>query len=107
DVLARDPSLDRLGAVGPSGVAVDEPLGEGPPGHARGPNSRVDDRGVARGGGRYDWLDPLPPVRAMRLVQERRPDVKLLFATNRGAHGGPLGGKGREALALAKENGTL
>jgi glycosyltransferase involved in cell wall biosynthesis len=79
DVYRRDPTLRGLIDVVPFGLPAAAPV----------PGARVlkgvwpgigeDDRVLLWAGGIWNWLDPLTPIRAMELVAQRRPDVKLLF----------------------------
>ncbi len=43
------------------------------------PNIEESDKVVLWGGGIYDWLDPLTPIRAIKDIQSVRKDVKLYF----------------------------
>jgi glycosyltransferase involved in cell wall biosynthesis len=69
------------------------------------PGIAADDTLVLWGGGIWDWLDPLTVIRAMAIVREQRPDVKLFFL---GYHHPnptdvPVMAMYERAVALAKE----
>lgn len=107
ELLKRDTALNNLVAVVPFGISRDRLDNSGRAVHDCVPGITRSDRVVVWGGGIYEWLDPITPIRAMERVQRERGDIKLLFATNRGPHGGALGSKGQHTLALARDNGTL
>jgi len=69
----------RLVDVVPFGLPADPPQ-PGPPA-LRGviPGIETGDRLLIWGGGTWDWLDPLTPVRAMPEVIERHPATRLVF----------------------------
>jgi glycosyltransferase involved in cell wall biosynthesis len=80
---ADDPALRRLVDVVPFG------LPDEPPQHHRQALKGVykgiapDAKVLFWGGGLYDWLDPLTPIRAMPQVLKERSDVVLFFAATR------------------------
>lgn len=106
----EDPSLRGLIAVVPFGVASSPPA-PAPVPRMKGalPGVRADDRVLLWGGGIWDWLDALTPIRAVARLRESRDDVHLVFLganrpaiaddEHRGAHD--------EAVALASELGLL
>jgi hypothetical protein len=106
-VLRVDPGLDQLIGTVPFGIPEDLPDADGPSVFDLVPGLTAADCVLVWGGGIYDWLDPITPVRAMQLVAEQRADVKLVFASNRGPHGGPLGRNGQLAMRLAAESRLL
>ncbi|HEY0735711.1 MAG TPA: glycosyltransferase [Herpetosiphonaceae bacterium] len=75
----HDPTFRSLIDVVPFGL---EPT---PPAYERKvikgvlPGISADDTLMLWGGGIWDWLDPLTVIRAMAILRERRPDVKLFF----------------------------
>jgi hypothetical protein len=75
----QDPTLERLLAVVPFGLPVTAPEA----GHARlrGVLPGIDETSCVFvwGGGLWDWLDPLTPIRALALLNERCPEAKLVF----------------------------
>lgn len=79
----RDPHLDRLIAVVPFGIEQREPE------HSRNvlkgivPGIGRDDTVLVWGGGLYSWFDPQTLVRAIALLGETRPDVRLFFQGTR------------------------
>lgn len=82
-MFREDPSARRLLAVVPFGIPAQPPArGEG---RLRGgvPGLGESDRLLIWGGGLWDWLDPLTPIRAIARVQERHPQLKLVIAGSR------------------------
>ena len=101
-----DPTLRRLVAVVPFGLPSQHPR------HTRQvlkgihPGIGTDDKVLLWGGGLYDWLDAPTLVRAMALLADRRPDVKLFFMGVRHPSSQESQRRGtREILALADELG--
>lgn len=76
---AQDPTFRSLIDIVPFGCP------ETPPLHTRRvlkgvvPGIAETDTVVLWGGGIWDWLDPLTVIRAMAIVRDRRPDMKLFF----------------------------
>jgi glycosyltransferase involved in cell wall biosynthesis len=76
---AADPALERLVVVVPFGIEPEPPRAESPAlkgvlaGIGRG------DRVLLWGGGVWNWLDPLTPIRAVAELAEHRDDVRLVF----------------------------
>lgn len=72
--------LRNLIEVVPFGLAADRPAEP-----ADGPSLKeklglaAADRLILWGGGLWDWLDPLTPIRAMALLAKRHPAARLLF----------------------------
>lgn len=105
-----DPSLRGLVAVVPFGMAP-EPPAPAPAPVMKGviPGIGPDDRILLWGGGIWDWLDALTPIRAVERLRETRDDIHLVI----------LGGKRPavrdeermvahdEAVAFAAERGLL
>lgn len=83
EVYANDTTFRSLIDVVPFGL---EPT---PPQYQRNVMKSVvkgigaDDRVVLWGGGIWDWLDPLTVIRAMALVRQQRPEMKLFFMGHR------------------------
>ncbi len=104
----RDASARALLDVVPFGIPSCPPVaGER---RLRGVLPGVDDRSMVLlwGGGIWDWLDPLTPIRAAARLQEAHPDLKLVFLAGRSPNPGtPEGDRAREARALATELGVL
>ena len=105
-----DPSLRGLVAVVPFGMASEPPTPAAAP-VMKGvmPGVAADDRILLWGGGIWDWLDALTPIRAVERLRETRDDVHLVI----------LGGKRPavrdeermvahdDAVAFAAERGLL
>lgn len=76
---AADENLEKLIAIAPFG------MDSTPPAHERRAIRGVvdgigeDDKVVIWGGGIYNWFDTMTLVRAIALLAERRPDVRLFF----------------------------
>lgn len=81
-----DPELRRLIDVSPFGI------GAIPPRHERDvlkgvvPGIAADDKVILWGGGLYNWFDPATLIRAVALLSERRPSVKLFFQGTKHPH---------------------
>jgi glycosyltransferase involved in cell wall biosynthesis len=78
-----DPTLERLIAVVPFGLPDAPPARTGP-----GPRSSMAGIGsqddlLLWAGGVYDWLDPCTVIRAIAILQNRRPQVRLVFMGGR------------------------
>ncbi len=70
----------RLVDVVPFGLPTEAPVGgAGPVLKGVAPGIAPSDRIVVWGGGLWDWLDPLTPVRAMEQVAARKPEARLVF----------------------------
>jgi hypothetical protein len=105
---ARDPALDGLVRVVPFGIESDPPASSGPVLKGVVPGIGVDDRVLLWGGGIWNWLDPLTPIRAVAALADRRPELRLFFLGVR--HPSPHVSEmdmARRALALAEELGVL
>ncbi len=100
----EDPTLRKLVDCVPFGLPS-EPL---PPLPAdfRPFGLAPDDPVLLWGGGLWDWLDPLTAIRALPLVLERIPNVRLLFPGTRHPNPGiPEVGMVEQARILAQELG--
>jgi glycosyltransferase involved in cell wall biosynthesis len=74
-----DPSLGQFIGVVPFGVEDAEPRARAPVLKGVFPGILEDDKVLLWGGGIWNWLDPLTPIRAVAELSRRRPDVKLFF----------------------------
>lgn len=79
ETYAADPTLRRLIDVVPFGLPSEPPRRSAPAVKGVVPGIGPDDRLILWGGGVYEWFDPLTLLRAMALLAEERPDVKLFF----------------------------
>jgi glycosyltransferase involved in cell wall biosynthesis len=107
DRYESDPALRDFVAVVPFGLEPDEPRA---PGHVlKGVVQGVglDDRVLLWGGGIWNWLDPLTPIRAVGELCRRRGDVKLFFLGVRHPGSGEAGMEmTQRAVELADELGV-
>jgi hypothetical protein len=71
--------LRNLIDVLPFGLPAEPPEAGGPVLKGRVPGIGPGDRVIVWGGGLWDWLDPLTPVRAMATVAACQPDARLVF----------------------------
>lgn len=69
----------RLLDVVPFGLPSQPPQPEAPVLRGVTPGIEAGDRILVWGGGVWDWLDPLTPVRAMTRVSSRHPTARLVF----------------------------
>ncbi|MCG9479962.1 MAG: glycosyltransferase, partial [Actinomycetia bacterium] len=75
----QDPTLKKMMDVVPFGLPSEKPM------HTRqvlkGATEGIgpDDFVVLWGGGIYNWFDPVTLIKAMDLLKENRPDIKLYF----------------------------
>jgi glycosyltransferase involved in cell wall biosynthesis len=78
DEYAADPSLERLVAVVPFGIEAEPPRAETA---LKGGFAGIggDHRVLLWGGGVWNWLDPLTPIRAVAELAKHREDVHLVF----------------------------
>lgn len=101
-----DPSTRSLLAVVPFGLPRQPPRRNGPGLRATIDEIGEHDRVVLWAGGVYNWFDPLTLVRAIGVLSERRPDVRLVFLGMR--HPNPEVGEmdiGAAAVRLADSLG--
>ncbi len=75
----EDPNLDRLLAIVPFGIPDDPPVQSQPPLRGAHPAIPNDAELLLWAGGIYDWFDPLTLVRAVALLEPRRPKLRLYF----------------------------
>ena len=103
-----DPSFEHLVACVPFGLPGGLPQLSEPRLRGVYPGIGAQDRILLWGGGIWDWLDPLTPIRAMARVAERNPEVKLVFLAGRSPNPTtPEMSMSRRARALADELGLL
>lgn len=103
----QDPSLLSLLAVVPSGLPSETPLKSSSPikGGAV-PGIGEGDKVILWAGGIYNWLDPLTLLRAVGMLSERRPDVRLFFLGTQHPNASvPTMGMVAEARALSDSLG--
>jgi len=79
DRFRSDPSLDKLVGVVPFGLEAVEPQASTRVLKGVVPGIAEDDKVLLWGGGIWNWLDPLTPIKAVAEISKRRPDVKLFF----------------------------
>ena len=104
---AQDPALDRLVRVVPFGIEPEPPQADEPVLKGVVPGIGKEDRVLLWGGGIWNWLDPLTPIRAVAALADRRPELRLFFLGVR--HPGPNVpdmDMAQRALALAEELGV-
>jgi glycosyltransferase involved in cell wall biosynthesis len=106
DVFDRDPSLRSVIDTVPIAIPPDPPerTGSGGP-RERFPQIGPSDEILLWNGGIWDWYDPLTAIRAVHLLAERRPQVRLVFMA--GTDVGHAQRATREAHALARELGLI
>jgi hypothetical protein len=101
-----DATLRKLIDVVPFGIQDGAPQADRPALKGVHPGIAASDQLVLWSGGLWDWLDPLTAVRAMALLGERRPNLKLYFLGTR--HPNPVVQNMKivtQAEALARELG--
>ena len=79
DRYRGDEELRGLVDVVPFGCEVEPPRATRPALKGVVPGIRHEDTLLLWGGGVWNWLDPLTPIRAVARLAERRDDVKLAF----------------------------
>lgn len=75
----EDASLDNLISVVPFGIPDEPPVQRRHAIKGAVPGIGADDKVILWGGGVYNWFDPLTLLRAVRLLADRHPDVRLYF----------------------------
>lgn len=78
DVYREDVSLRTLVEVVPFGTQDGDPRVTGP-GFRERLGLAESDKVLLWGGGIWNWFDPLTLIRAVKLLSERRDDIKLVF----------------------------
>jgi glycosyltransferase involved in cell wall biosynthesis len=76
--------LRRLIDVVPFGLPAQPPQANGPVLKGALPGIAPGDRVILWGGGLWEWLDPLAPIRAMQRVAVRHPNAVLVFFEQEG-----------------------
>jgi glycosyltransferase involved in cell wall biosynthesis len=103
---AEDPGLRDLIDVVPFGLESEPPVATKAVIKGVIPGIRERDKVLLWGGGIWNWLDPLTPIRAVHALSRTRDDVKLLFLgvehPNPGVHQQAMAAR---AVELAKELG--
>ena len=79
DQYTADPPLARLVAVVPFGIDPEAPYAEISAIKGVLPGIDQDSRVLLWGGGVWNWLDPLTPIRAVAELAKRRDNVHLVF----------------------------
>jgi len=108
ETFNEDGSLYKLIGLLPFGLPEEAPRATGQALKGVHPAIGKDDKVLLWGGGIYNWLDPLTPIRAMGRLAERRGEIKLYFLGTR--HPDPGVPRMRvydEALDLSREMGLL
>jgi glycosyltransferase involved in cell wall biosynthesis len=106
DRYERDPALRDFVAVVPFGLEPEEPRTQEPALKGIVQGIGQDDRVLLWGGGIWNWLDPLTPIRAVAELSRRRGDVKLFFLGVRYPESGEAGMEMTQgAVQLADELG--
>jgi glycosyltransferase involved in cell wall biosynthesis len=101
-----EPSFRTLIDVAPFGISDDSPRPTARIVKGIRPGISGDDRLLLWGGGVWNWLDPLTPIRAVAELARGRDDVKLLFLALR--HPDViLHRRAKEAVALARSLDVL
>ena len=79
DSAAEDPSFRDLIDVVPFGLESEPPVATRRVLKGVLPGIGPDDKVLLWGGGIWNWLDPLTPIRAVHALSRKRDDVKLFF----------------------------
>jgi glycosyltransferase involved in cell wall biosynthesis len=74
-----DPDFRNLVDIVPFGLETEPPVATRPALKGVVPGIRADDKVLLWGGGIWNWLDPLTPIRAVHALSRKRDDVKLFF----------------------------
>jgi glycosyltransferase involved in cell wall biosynthesis len=107
DGYERDPTLTDFVTVVSFGLEPAEPRADGPVLKGIVEGIGQGDRVLLWGGGIWNWLDPLTPIRAVADLSRRRGDVKLFFLGVRHPECGEAGLEMTErAVQLARELGV-
>jgi GT2 family glycosyltransferase/glycosyltransferase involved in cell wall biosynthesis len=104
-----DMSLRRLIDVAPFGIDAEPPAHTRPVLKGVHPGIAADDTLLIWNGGIWEWFDPLTILRALAMVRDRRPDLKLFFmgAGHPNKVGVPTMPMANVARSLAEELGLL
>jgi glycosyltransferase involved in cell wall biosynthesis len=107
DSAAEDPGFRDLIDVVPFGLESDPAVSTRRVLKGVVPGIREDDKVLLWGGGIWNWLDPLTPIRSVHALSRKRDDVKLFFLgvrhPNPGVHQLAMTSR---AVELAKELGV-
>lgn len=104
---ASDPDLTGLISVVPFGLRSEFPPANKPALKGVLPGIGADDKVLLWSGGLYNWFDPKTLIRAVALLSETRPNVRLFFQGTKHPHPGvPEMGIVAESRALAAELGV-
>ncbi|MGO4105209.1 glycosyltransferase [Leifsonia sp. YAF41] len=76
---SRDNDLDSLIAVAPFGIPSQAPVQQRPALRGVVPGIGADDKIIIWGGGIYNWFDPEILIRAVGVLAERHPNIRLFF----------------------------
>ena len=79
ETAAEDPDLRDLVDVVPFGLESEPPVATKPALKGVIPGIGERDKVLLWGGGIWNWLDPLTPIRAVHALAQKRDDVKLFF----------------------------
>jgi len=74
-----DDTFSRLITIVPFGIPSEPPRHSEEPIRNMIPSLREDDKIILWGGGIWNWLDPITPIKAMWEITRSRNDVKLIF----------------------------
>jgi GT2 family glycosyltransferase/glycosyltransferase involved in cell wall biosynthesis len=107
-VYENDPNLDGLISVVPFGLSAEPPRHERDVLKGVAPGIARDDKLVLWSGGLYNWFDPQTLIKAVALLIERRPNVRLFFQGTKHPHPGvPEMAIVAESRELAERLGVL
>lgn len=107
-VYDEDAGLDNLISVVPFGIGDEPPVQRRHAIKGTVPGIGPDDKVILWGGGVYNWFDPLTLLRAVRLLADRHPDVRLYFLGMTHPNPGvPRMRMAQQTLDLAAELGLL
>ena len=105
---ADDPDLRGLIALAPFGFEAVAPVHERDVLKGVKPGIGKDDKVLLWGGGLYNWFDPRTLIRAVAIVAQSRPNVRLFFQGTKHPHPGvPEMEIVRQSRELAAELGVL
>ncbi|HEX4212397.1 MAG TPA: glycosyltransferase [Candidatus Dormibacteraeota bacterium] len=106
ETYVQDPTLRSLIGVVPFGLSAEPPRKVGSAYRGVVPGIGADDFVLLWGGGIYNWFDPLTLIRAVGMVAESHPQVRLFFmATAHPSEGVPEMAMVGRAVDLARELG--
>lgn len=107
-VYDEDASLDNLISVVPFGIQDEAPVQRRHAIKGTVPGIGAEDKVILWGGGVYNWFDPLTLLRAVRLLADTHPDVRLYFLGMTHPNPGvPKMAMAQQTLDLAAELGLL